>query len=138
MANDKSGKQLLDLINARNKRKHNNYELDDIEDTIFFSPASANNEIEEQIVSVTAQAVAYIVKERPTKAWCHRKERSHLKIFRDRGYNNWSETEFKEHMTVDSGTFELILNRISGNIYKKPTNIEPNPLETHRQLAMTL
>ena len=46
MANDKSGKQFLNLINARNKRKLDNYELDDIEDRIFFSPASADDEIE--------------------------------------------------------------------------------------------
>ena len=31
-----------------------------------------------------------------------------------------------------------MLNRISANIYKTPTNMEPNLLETHRQLAMTL
>ena len=41
-------------------------------------------------------------------------------------------------MRVDSRSFELILNRISTNIYKKPTNMEPNSLETHRQLTMTL
>ena len=41
-------------------------------------------------------------------------------------------------MKVDSRSFELILNRISTNIYKKPTNMEPNSLETHRQLTMTL
>ena len=35
MASDKSWKQFLNFINARNKRKHGNYELDDIEDTIF-------------------------------------------------------------------------------------------------------
>ena len=37
MANDKSGKKCLNFISARSKRKHDNYELDDIEDTIFFS-----------------------------------------------------------------------------------------------------
>ena len=61
MVNDKSGKKFLNFINARNKRKHNNYELDNIENTIFFSPASADDKIEEQIVSVTAQAVTDIV-----------------------------------------------------------------------------
>ena len=54
MANDKSGKQFINFINARNKRKDDNYELGDIEDTIFFSPAFTDDEIEEQIVSVTA------------------------------------------------------------------------------------
>ena len=137
MANDKSGKQFLNFVNARNKRKHDNYVLDDIEDTIFFSPASADDEIEEQSVSVTAQAVADIVKGQPTKARGPRRARSQLKIFWDRGYNNWRETEFREHMRVDRQTFELILNRISANIYETPTNMEPNLLETHRQLAMT-
>ena len=80
MANDNSGKQLLNFINARNKRKHGNYELDNIKETIFFPPASADDKIEEQIVSATAQAVADIVKERPTKVRGPRKERSHLKI----------------------------------------------------------
>ena len=36
MTNNKSGEQFLKFINARNKRKHDNYKLDDIEDTIFF------------------------------------------------------------------------------------------------------
>ena len=89
-------------------------------------------------MSVTSQAVADIVKEPKTKVRGHRKERSHFKIFWDRRYNNWSETEFKEYMRVVKGTFESILNRISSNIYKTSTNIEPNSLEAHRQLAMTL
>ena len=55
MANDKSEKRFLNFTNTRNKRKHDNYELDDIEDAILFSPASADDEIEEQIVSVTAE-----------------------------------------------------------------------------------
>ena len=46
MASDKSRKQYLIFINTGNKRKHGNYELDDIEDTTFFSPASADDEIE--------------------------------------------------------------------------------------------
>ena len=35
--------------------------------------------------------------------------------------------EFKEHLRVDRGTFELILNRISANIYRTPTKMESNP-----------
>ena len=45
--------------------------------TIFFSPAFTDDEIEEQIVSVTAEDVADIVKERPI-----------ITIFWDRAYNN--------------------------------------------------
>ena len=36
MANDKSGKQFQNFINAGNKRKHDNHELDDIKDTKVF------------------------------------------------------------------------------------------------------
>ena len=55
-------------------------------------------------MSVPAQAVADIIKEQP--AWVDlRKERNYLKIFWNRGYNNWTKTEFKEHMRVDRGTF---------------------------------
>ena len=64
-----------------NKGKHDNYELNDIEDAMLFSPASGDDEIEEQMASVTAQAVAVIVKERLTKVQDPRKERSHLRIF---------------------------------------------------------
>ena len=138
MANDKSGKQFLSLINARNKRKHDNYELHDIENTICFSLASTDDEIKKQIVSATAQAVADIVNERSTKTWGPRKERSCDKIFWNRGYNNRSETIFKEHMRVDRVTFQLMLNSISANIYKTTTNMEPNSLVNPRQLAMTL
>ena len=84
-------------------------------------PASAGDEIEEQIVSATAQTVADIVKERSTKAQGTRKERSHLKVFWNHGYNNWSKTEFKEQMSVGKAKFDLILNRISANIYKTNT-----------------
>ena len=77
-------------------------------------------------MSVTAQAIVDIVKERPTKAHGPRKERSHLKIFWDCCRNKRSETEFKEDIRLDRGTFEVILNRTSANIYKTTINMEPN------------
>ena len=82
---------LFKHINAHNKGKHDNFELDDIEDTKLFSPAPADDKIEEQSSSVTGKAVADIVSEVPAKARAPRKNRGHLKIFCDRGYNNWSE-----------------------------------------------
>ena len=85
-------------------------------------------------MSATAQAVADIVNERSTKTWGPRKERSCDKIFWNRGYNNRSEAIFKEHMRVDRATFQLMLNNISANIYKTPTNMEPNSLVNPRQL----
>ena len=91
MANNKPGKQFLNFINSRNKRKRANFELDDIEDTDI-------DDMEEQIVYVIAQAVAHIVKERPTKARGPREEKSLLNIFGEHDFNNWSETEFKKHI----------------------------------------
>ena len=58
------------MLGTWNKRKHDNYEPRDIEDTIFFSSASTNDNIKEQTVSVTTSAVADIVKQRPTKTCC--------------------------------------------------------------------
>ena len=46
----------------------------------FFSPASVDDEIEEQIMSATAQAVADIVKERQAKEWSLRKERINIMV----------------------------------------------------------
>ena len=50
------------MLGTWNKRKHDNYEPRDIEDTIFFSSASTNDNIKEKTVSVTTSAVADIVK----------------------------------------------------------------------------
>ena len=45
MANDKSGKEIRNFINAWNKKKHDNYELHDKEDKIFFSLTFLSNPI---------------------------------------------------------------------------------------------
>ena len=95
MANYKSGKRFLNFINTRNNRKHGNYELDDIEE--IFSPASADGKIEEQTCVLCLCLSCVCVR--------HSKGASYLKVFCDRGYNNWSETEFKEQMRVGRETF---------------------------------
>lgn len=50
---------------------------------MFVSPLSAAGEVVRLAVSVTAQTVADIVKERPAKARGPRIDRTHLKIFLD-------------------------------------------------------
>lgn len=57
--------------------------------------------------------------------WAPRIDRTHLKMFWDHGYNNWSDTECKEHVRVDKRTSELILNRISASNYNTSTNVIP-------------
>ena len=90
-----SVKGFLDFISTRNRRKRVHDELDDIEEKIFYSSSAI--ELEEEIVSVEAQAVTDIIQEKPTKPRNPRKNRTHLKIFWDHGYVNWSDIEFKEH-----------------------------------------
>ena len=81
-----------------------------------------NVSVTAQSVSVTAQAAASIINVWPTKRWDPRKERSHLKIFWDHDYYNWSETEIREHRRVDREKFELVLNKISTNTYQHEPN----------------
>ena len=54
------------------------------------------------------------------------------------GYANWSGDRFKARVRVTRDTFEYILQEIRQDIMKTPTNFEPNPIEPHRQLGLTL
>ena len=53
------------------------------------------------------------------------------------GYANWSETEFKNRVRINRNHFEFILRILGPYISKTPTNAVPNPIENHRQLAVT-
>ena len=54
------------------------------------------------------------------------------------GYANWTEKQFKKRLRVSRDTFEKIHDGIGPLIEKTPTNMVPEPIETHRQLAITL
>jgi len=54
------------------------------------------------------------------------------------GCSDWSEKEFKKRLRVSKDTFEIILGKIEEFIVKTPTNLNQNPIETDRQLALTL
>ena len=54
------------------------------------------------------------------------------------GYANWSETEFKHRVRINRNNFEFILRILGPYISKTPTNPVPNPIENHRQLAVTM
>ena len=59
------GKGFLDFISTRNRRKRVHDELDDIEEKVSYSSSAI--ELEEKIVSVTAEAIADIIQDKPTK-----------------------------------------------------------------------
>ena len=79
MAKGTAGKQFLNFRNKIPGIKENMITTNQrIQKVQYFSPASADEEIEEQIVFVTAQAVAETVKERPTKARSPTRERTDI------------------------------------------------------------
>ena len=58
-------------------------------------------------------------------------------LWRD-GYSTWTNEEFKNSLRMDRETFNFILCRIERGIIKEPTMMIPNPIEPHRQLALTI
>ena len=68
----------------------------------------------------------------PNRDWEEQK-----KLWRD-GYSTWTNEEFKNSLRMDRETFNFILCRIERGIIKEPTMMVPNPIEPHRQLALTI
>ena len=54
------------------------------------------------------------------------------------GYLSWSEEELKSRLGVQRETVEAILGEIGPFFTKTPPNFQPNLIEAHRQLALTL
>ena len=54
------------------------------------------------------------------------------------GMKNWSDSEFKKRVRINRKTFEYLLERISPQLRKTPTNLNQDPIEPHRQLGLTL
>ena len=107
------------------KRKYETTEEEIEEDSIFFFSASSSHE--EDVVTVCAQVLAELSQIKETKPRSARKERSHLKVFWDSGYDKWNNAEFKERLRINRATFEYILEKITLAIIKTPTNIGTTP-----------
>ena len=54
------------------------------------------------------------------------------------GYHKWTNEQFKHRLRVERSTCELILEKIGLFIEKDPTNMILEPIEEHRQLALTI
>ena len=121
--------QLLNSFSEKKRKLQREEEEEELE----------GDDLEEMIVAsiqATVQIAANIGLRRKNRK--PRKNRQQQKMFWGNGYENWDMDEFKGWLHINRETFMLILARISPFISKKPTNFIPNPVEDHRQLAMTL
>ena len=92
-----------------------------------------------EIIAATIQATAEIVSiQNIRKRRNPRKNRHDQKMFWTNGFQTWDDDEFKGRLRINRETFNMILERISVIITKTPTNFVPDPIEDHRQLALTL
>ena len=66
------------------------------------------------------------------------RNRDEQKRFWSNGFTTWTPEQFKENLRIDKETFLFILSQIAEDIRKEPTVIVPNPIEEHRQLALTV
>lgn len=123
-------RQLLERFSRKRKRQNEMYDND-----IF---NSSHKEIDE-VVPIIAQATAEIISIGEGKQpRAPNKPRDDQKSFWTNGYRSWTEEEFKDRLRINRETFEFILKRIEPHIYKEPTHMVPNPIETHRQLGLTI
>ena len=65
-------------------------------------------------------------------------QRAELKKFWSNGYRHWSDEEFKERLRIKRESFEYILASVRPMILKHPTIMLQDPIEDHRQLALTI
>ena len=54
------------------------------------------------------------------------------------GYRAWDDDQFKSRVRINRESFEFILAEIGPSIAKTPINLQPDPIEPHRQLGLTL
>ena len=98
------------------------------------------NHTEKAMIANRAQSVEIIVKSRDKQRVVRETnvDRTQQKERCTNGYLLWSEEEINSRLRVHRKTFEVILGEISTFITKTPTNFQPNLIEAHRQLALTL
>ena len=98
------------------------------------------NHTEKAMIANRAQSVEIIVKSRDKQRVVRETnvDRTQQKERCTNGYLLWSEEEINSRLRVHRKAFEVILGEISTFITKTPTNFQPNLIEAHRQLALTL
>ena len=79
----------------------------------------------------------YLARKTPA-AKCKNIDRSDDKLWWSNGYRNWDDDEFRHRLRIKQSTFEIIMENIEPYIIKQPTNMVPDPIESHRQIALTL
>ena len=126
---------LSQMLAKRNSRKRKLIQEELSDDELFFSSGNAD---EEESVGTVAQAILNVVQKPEKKPKMPNRDRDQQKQLWTDGYQNWTDEEFKENLRIDRGTFQFILEKIDIDIRKEPTVMVPNPIETHRQLGLTI
>ena len=88
------------------------------------------------LLTSSISAAGYLRKVADVK--CENVDRTQDKLWWSNGYEKWTNDQFKHYFRVSRDTFQLILRKIGPFIDKEPTNMGPEPIETHRQLALTI
>ena len=125
------------LLKKRKKREDEDF--DELLESVENYGEKSYDENNSYVASILSNATAAVINNRKRKR--PRKpdiDRSYQKQFWDNGYANWDDEQFKSGLRINCETFEFILAAIHPHILKKATNFRPNPIEPHRQLALTL
>ena len=106
-------------------------ELEEIDQKSAF--CEDENHTGNTVIANIAQSVEIIIKSRDKQRVVRKAnvDRTQQKEQWTNGYLLWSEEEFNSRLRVHRVTFEVILG-------ETPTNFQPNPIEAHHQLALTL
>ena len=119
--------QLFIKKSAKQRKKE---EEEYLEDPDVFFPASSGDE--EEAVGMVTHGILQTVQNH-----LNRDREEQKKLWRD-GYATWTNEEFKDSLRMHRETFNFILCRIEQGIIKEPTVMVSNPIEPHRQLALTI
>ena len=68
----------------------------------------------------------------------HLRNQTRQKEVWSNGYRAWDDDQFKARVRINCESFEFILAEIGTSIARIPTNLQPDPIEPHRQLVLTL
>ena len=128
---------LLNNIIKNNRKRRQ--ELDDDVDWYLQNKRKRKNDGSDDILIMTTVQTALMMHSKPQhKPRMPNVDRDGSKIWWSNGYANWSEEEFKHRLRISRENFEFILRTVGPYIEKTPTNLVSNPIESHRELALTL
>lgn len=131
------------LRKSRKRQRKETEEYEELYSSLLNGPGVENDmDVDGDIIGTTSYATALAAMSNK-RCGVDRKNpvnRIQQKELWSLGYvqGNWDDNGFKARLRVTRDTFEFILNEITPFIQKVRTNFQPNPIEPHRQLGLTL